>query len=70
MLSVNNIFTKNYTVFTQKLWEQKKIKGNQRKMSNLEVDLFFAQELYNILMELADYYNMNYYKRMAKYIYV
>lgn len=67
--SVNNIFTKNYTVFTQKLWEQKKIKGNQRKMSNLEVDLFFAQELYNILMELADYYNMNYYKRMAKYIY-
>lgn len=67
--SVNNIFTKNYTVFTQKLWEQKKIRGNQRKMSNLEVDLFFAQELYNILMELADYYNMNYYKRMAKYIY-
>lgn len=66
--SVNKLFTKNYTPFTQKLWEKKKIPGYKRKVTNLEVDLFFASELYNILMQLADYYNLRYYRRMAEYI--
>lgn len=66
--SVNKLFTKNYTPFTQKLWEKKKIPGYKRKVTNLEVDLFFASELYNILMQLSDYYNLRYYRRMAEYI--
>lgn len=66
--SVNKLFTKNYTPFTQKLWEKKKIPGYKRKVTNLEVDLFFASELYNILMQLGDYYNLRYYRRMAEYI--
>ena len=66
--SVNKLFTKNYTPFTQKLWEKKKIPGYKRKITNLEVDLFFASELYNILMQLGDYYNLRYYRRMAEYI--
>ena len=66
--SVNKLFTKNYTPFTQKLWEKKKIPGYKRKVTNLEVDLFFASELYNILMQLGDYYNLRYYRRMGEYI--
>lgn len=66
--SVNKLFTKNYTPFTQKLWEKKKIPGYKRKVTNLEADLFFASELYNILMQLSDYYNLRYYRRMAEYI--
>lgn len=66
--SIKNLFDINYSKRSELLWRLQKINGNKRRISNLTVDLFFAQELYNIFMQLGDFYNMNFYRKMGNYI--
>ena len=51
------------------MWRKKRISSNERKISQLEVPLFFSLEMYNLFMELGDFYNLKFYKTVAKKIY-
>lgn len=66
---VNKLFDKKYTRFSEILWKKRKINSNERKISQLEVPLFFSLEIYNLFMELGEFYNLGFYKSVAKKIY-
>lgn len=59
------MFEKKYTFLSWFLYNKQKIHKDQLKISKLEVPLFFALELYKIFQELADFYNLQYYKKCA-----
>lgn len=67
---VVNLFEKNYSWWSQMMWEKEKIKGSDRKIISLKVPLFFALEIYKIFLDLANFYGLYYYKNIAKKIYV
>ena len=66
---INKLFDKKYTKFSELMWRKKVISSNERKISQLEVPLFFSLEMYNLFMELSDFYNLKFYKAVAKKIY-
>ena len=62
---IMKLFEKRYTVWSQILFDREKIARKDMKIKQLEVPLFFALEIYNIFMDLADFYNLSYYERCA-----
>ena len=66
---ISNLFEKNYTWWSMLLWKKEKIKKGDMKISKLTCPIFFALEIYKIFLDLADEYNINYYKRIAGNIY-
>jgi len=64
-----HLFEERYTWWSQMMWKQNKIKGKDRKISSLDVPLFFALEMYYIFDGLADHYGLAYYRRIAKSIF-
>lgn len=63
------LFAKKYSWWSQMMWQKKKITADQRKITQLEVPLFFALEIHNIFYQLAEFYNLKYYKTVADKIY-
>ena len=64
-----NLFEQKYSWWSMHLWEKNRINKQDMKITNLSVNLFFALELYKICLDLADFYNLPYYKHIAEAIY-
>lgn len=64
-----NLFEKKYSWWSEHLYEKNKITKKEMKIVNLTVDLFFALELYKVFLDLADFYDLSFYKHIAKAIY-
>lgn len=62
---IMKLFEKRYTIWSQILFEKEKIPRSKMKIKQLEVPLFFALEIYNVFMDLADFYNLPYYEKCA-----
>lgn len=62
---IMKLFEKRYSVWSKILYEKEKIKRADMKITQLEVPLFFALEIYNIFMDLADFYHIPYYEKIA-----
>lgn len=66
---VSNLFGINYTKLSQFMYKHEKINKRDMKITNLEVPLFFALEIYKIFIDMGSYYNLPYYKIVADKIY-
>lgn len=62
---IMKLFEKRYSIWSKILYEREKIKRSDMKITQLEVPLFFALEIYNIFMDLADFYRIPYYEKTA-----
>lgn len=63
-----NLFEKKYSALSIILYNKERIKKSSMKIIQLEVPLFFAIEVYNVFMDLADFYNLKYYEKCAENI--
>ncbi len=66
---IMNLFEKKYTWWSEYLYNNNKVTKANMKIKSLTVNLFFALELYKILLDLADFYSLSYYEHIAKVIY-
>lgn len=66
---VSNLFGINYTKLSRFMYSAERINKKDMKITNLEVPMFFTLEVYKIFMDMADYYNLNYYRTVAERIY-
>lgn len=66
---VTNLFNVNYTWLSKKLFKAERIHKKDMKITNLEIPLFFALEIYKIFIDMSEFYNLPYYKIVADRIY-
>lgn len=66
---VSNLFGINYTKLSQFMYKHEKINKKDMKITNLEIPLFFALEIYKIFIDMGEHYNLPYYKIVADKIY-
>lgn len=65
---IMKLFEKKYSTWSMILFNKELIDKKDMKVVELNVPLFFALEIYNIFMDLADFYNMKYYVDVANNI--
>lgn len=66
---IEYLFERKYSAWSIMMWEKEKIEKKDMRIVNLTVPLFFALEMYGIFMDLADFYKIDYYKKVADKIY-
>ena len=66
---ITKLFEKKYSNFELKLWKLGLKSKNSMKVRELNIPLYFALEMYNIFTALGDFYNLDFYKNIAKNIY-
>lgn len=66
---ISNLFGINYTKLSEIMYKKEKIHKKDMKITNLEVPLFFALEVYRIFLDMGTHYNLGYYKKVADQIY-
>jgi SNF2 family DNA or RNA helicase len=66
---LTNLFTKEYSKWDIIRWNKEMINKSQMKISSLSVPIFFALEIYKIFMDLADFYQLPFYREVARKIY-
>lgn len=66
---ITKLFEKQYSNFDLKLWKLGLKSKNNMKIHELTIPLYFALEIHNIFMNLGEFYNLNFYKEIARNIY-
>lgn len=62
---VTKIFDPEYTPWSMYLYNSEQIEKKDLKIKSLQVPLFFALELQQILYDLGDYYQLEFYSQLA-----
>lgn len=66
---ITNLFDAKYSLISLFLYKKNIITKDKLRITNLEVHLFFALELYKIFLDMSEFYNLKYYKTVADQIY-
>lgn len=66
---ITNLFDTKYSLISLFLYKKNIITKDKLRITNLEVHLFFALELYKIFLDMSEFYNLKYYRTVADQIY-